>query len=546
MGKSKKRNRTKALYEAAAAAKRRRMKALPDSSGGAFPEDSETIEAWDSRKSSSQAAGTIPAPGGGPLEERPSPSDIATTLKTIRHLVRFPDLFLHSKDYKELRGALHPLIKERLQSYDKGVDYRQKVTLHLFHKRWSAALSALEATKDFGQIPKQGTVQRWVRDADQCGNDLVKIRLLTAILGCKNSNSSSGGSSGGDFDCEDPKHHSAVATNIMVNKHDPTLALIEAQKGLKQTKQDGISESVGERADSNELKILDGWRIPASSSSSSSSSPNDQSEDKSGLEEVQTLESRIVYRETAAERTPPNQHDLLLHATEPCAVLPLRNTKADTQTVSKHLVPFVKGAFCLKDVLSASECARLVQAASHLGYRPDHPTHLEAPTGIDSCEWLVDDSIHNQIYDRIREHLPCSMGDSSSHGNKTNRLCGINRRWRFFRYGQNCVYRPHIDGSWPAGYLSEDGKSYEVDTSGRTRSYMTFLIYLNDNFVGGETRFYNPNSVTGGLVARGIVPKRGSVLVFPQGNTASLLHEGSAVTEGTKYVVRTDVLYEHE
>jgi len=61
---------------------------------------------------------------------------------------------------------------------------------------------------------------------------------------------------------------------------------------------------------------------------------------------------------------------------------------------------------------------------------------------------------------------------------------------------------------------------------------------LNDDFEGGETRFYLPNGV-----ARGIVPRQGSIAFFPQGNTASLIHEGSAVTKGTKYVVRTDVLY---
>jgi hypothetical protein len=34
-------------------------------------------------------------------------------------------------------------------------------------------------------------------------------------------------------------------------------------------------------------------------------------------------------------------------------------------------------------------------------------------------------------------------------------------------------------------------------------------------------------------------------LVFPHGDTAgSLVHEGSAVTRGIKYVVRSDVLYE--
>jgi hypothetical protein len=38
-------------------------------------------------------------------------------------------------------------------------------------------------------------------------------------------------------------------------------------------------------------------------------------------------------------------------------------------------------------------------------------------------------------------------------------------------------------------------------------------------------------------------PRQGSVLCFPQGNMASLVHEGSAVLRGVKYVVRTDVLY---
>jgi len=90
---------------------------------------------------------------------------------------------------------------------------------------------------------------------------------------------------------------------------------------------------------------------------------------------------------------------------------------------------------------------------------------------------------------------------------------------------------------------------YDTDASGKTRSFLTFLIYLNDGFEGGATRFYRPSNESGGggkiseMVAQGVQPKKGCVLVFPQGNTASLLHEGSAVTKGTKYDVRTDVLY---
>ena len=128
----------------------------------------------------------------------------------------------------------------------------------------------------------------------------------------------------------------------------------------------------------------------------------------------------------------------------------------------------------------------------------------------------------------------------------TNSLLFNHSRWRFFRYGPHCVYRPHIDGSWPASRIDDKGQyeCYSHDGEGCTiKSYHTFLIYLNDNFQGGQTRFYVPKG-DGTLVAYGIAPKCGSVLVFSQGNTASLLHEGAAVTHGHKFVIRTDVLYQ--
>jgi hypothetical protein len=41
-----------------------------------------------------------------------------------------------------------------------------------------------------------------------------------------------------------------------------------------------------------------------------------------------------------------------------------------------------------------------------------------------------------------------------------------------------------------------------------------------------------------------VVPTAGSALVFPHGDAAgSLLHEGSGVTRGAKFVIRTEVLY---
>lgn len=82
-------------------------------------------------------------------------------------------------------------------------------------------------------------------------------------------------------------------------------------------------------------------------------------------------------------------------------------------------------------------------------------------------------------------------------------------------------------------------------SKGRQYSRFTFLIYLNDEFSGGETTFFVPSEEGEGLCARAVRPMQGNVLVFPHGDTAgSLVHEGSGVSKGAKYIIRTDVVYE--
>lgn len=65
--------------------------------------------------------------------------------------------------------------------------------------------------------------------------------------------------------------------------------------------------------------------------------------------------------------------------------------------------------------------------------------------------------------------------------------------------------------------------------SAQERSFLTVILYLNDDYSGGQTRF--------GPVA--VQPKAGMALLFPH----ELRHEGEAVTAGTKEVLRTDVMY---
>jgi len=55
------------------------------------------------------------------------------------------------------------------------------------------------------------------------------------------------------------------------------------------------------------------------------------------------------------------------------------------------------------------------------------------------------------------------------------------------------------------------------------------MIYLNDTFKGGETKFNN-------LV---VAPTKGAALVFYH----YFEHEGTEVIEGIKYVLRTDIMF---
>jgi prolyl 4-hydroxylase len=97
------------------------------------------------------------------------------------------------------------------------------------------------------------------------------------------------------------------------------------------------------------------------------------------------------------------------------------------------------------------------------------------------------------------------------------RLVGLNERFRGYLYRPGMYFAPHGDGA----FVRHDFE----------RSLFTVMLYLNDDFEGGETRFYRPDAV-----AR---PVAGDVLCFWH----PLPHEGRVVTRGVKYVLRTDAMY---
>lgn len=86
---------------------------------------------------------------------------------------------------------------------------------------------------------------------------------------------------------------------------------------------------------------------------------------------------------------------------------------------------------------------------------------------------------------------------------------------RYYRYPPGQKFALHRDGFLPR----DNGE----------QSKLTCILYLNDDFTGGETAVKNVM----------IEPRQGMALIFRH----EFPHEGRPVLTGTKYVLRTDVMY---
>ena len=174
--------------------------------------------------------------------------------------------------------------------------------------------------------------------------------------------------------------------------------------------------------------------------------------------------------------------------------------------------------FTIDNILSPSECAEYIALTENIGY-------AEAPINT----WLGP-----QIRPDVRNNRRVILDDFERAANLWQRVSQyissnlegceaieLNERFRFYRYDPGQYFAPHYDGS----YRRENGDE----------SVLTFMIYLNEDFAGGETRFdlrYPWFEVS-------VVPKTGMGLCFLH----ELRHEGAPIIQGRKYVLRSDVMY---
>lgn len=168
----------------------------------------------------------------------------------------------------------------------------------------------------------------------------------------------------------------------------------------------------------------------------------------------------------------------------------------------------------IDDLCTPAECADLV---ARIEAAKPAPAPITTGRGfvmrpeIRNNERVVFDDIElaARLFARARSRLPESM--------LTRRPVSANERFRAYRYSPGQRFKAHYDGAFVR--------------SAEEQSLLTFMVYLNDGFEGGETAFLD--------LERVIAPRTGTALFFQH----HLLHEGREVRAGTKYVLRTDVMF---
>ena len=172
------------------------------------------------------------------------------------------------------------------------------------------------------------------------------------------------------------------------------------------------------------------------------------------------------------------------------------------------------GAFTIENFLSPAECAHYIALGDQIGYTQSEvnfATGSRIAADIRNNDRVIfdDPALAHMLFERSCAMLPADI--SGWH------VLGFNERMRFYRYGPDQYFKWHKDGSFAK--------------SADEASMLTFMIYLNEEFTGGDTEFRTQL----------IKPQTGMALVFPH----RVAHQGAPIVSGTKYVLRTDVMYKN-
>jgi prolyl 4-hydroxylase len=178
--------------------------------------------------------------------------------------------------------------------------------------------------------------------------------------------------------------------------------------------------------------------------------------------------------------------------------------------------------FILDNILTEYECDEIIDIAENTGfkiagiYTDENGETLVDTTKRRSLRCILDSA---EFADRLWKRIQHGIFQKLPGGLVAKRL---NDHLRILKYTAGDSFVMHRDGTYVTPDMTES-------------SQYTVLIYLNTDYEGGFTTYYNAAESAGVPV----IPKKGSVVIQHQ----KCLHGVPPLISGTKYALRTEVMY---
>eukprot|EP01080_Neovahlkampfia_damariscottae_P003844 gene3844-7004_t len=174
--------------------------------------------------------------------------------------------------------------------------------------------------------------------------------------------------------------------------------------------------------------------------------------------------------------------------------------------------------------LKPSECSNLIQHANSAGFSAidkEYPKNYRNNKRLVSYATITSQTLWTRLQNLLKENefdkiTPFGYGHEGIW-----RPIGLNPCFKFSVYEEGDFFAPHFDGI----YIPFENQT----------SIMTLMIYLNDDFEGGNTIFHSEKNQT-----LKIEKSIGKAILFNH----DILHEGEKVTKGKKYILRTEIMFQ--
>ena len=169
--------------------------------------------------------------------------------------------------------------------------------------------------------------------------------------------------------------------------------------------------------------------------------------------------------------------------------------------------------YSIDDVLTSVECQKYMDLFND-------PKKVELINDKHRKYYRVqfqDKELANHLYEMVKSYIPKKIKNIS---------VGMNSFIRLSKYEPGQFFGIHKDG---INFDHENKKNM---------SYATLNIFLNDDFEGGETLFYQNDKKTLTMKCK---PKSGRGSFF----YSQQFHEGAKLIKGYKYLLRTDLMINH-